>query len=490
MRDKTAIFWHRRDLRISDNLGLSKGISTTNLLIGIYVIDTIFYKKNLAPYPLSKYRLWFLKESLIELERCWRNAGSRLLILKGEPTKIIPQIADLLKTDLVIWNQNIEPYELKRDQQIKDNLLKLNIKPNEYLDHLLINPNLVETINGNPYTRFTPFYQNIINKIDNIESKIPIVNSSKFKAINFIKEEVKNKYKELFSEIKSQENLANLIDNNEFNKYNLCPCKPGEENAKLQLNEFCNSGKIYHYNNNRNIPSIEGTSFLSAALRFGTISIREVWNKSNELKLNKNNSKSNESIKIWQKELIWREFYQHAIINFPELINGAYREKWKNFPWLNNSNFLDAWKKGLTGIPIIDASMRQLNQTGWMHNRCRMIVASFLVKDLICDWRLGENYFMKYLVDGDQASNNGGWQWSTSSGMDSKPLRIFNPHTQSLKFDKYAKYIKYWVPELENINPNDILSGEISNIERRAYPKAIINHKSQQKLFKSIYATL
>ena len=193
---------------------------------------------------------------------------------------------------------------------------------------------------------------------------------------------------------------------------------------------------------------------------------------------------------MWEQELCWREFYQQALFHFPELADGPYREQWRRFPWETNEDWFDFWKEGQTGMPIIDAAMRQLNQTGWMHNRCRMIVASYLVKDLICDWRWGERAFMELEVDGDLAANNGGWQWSASSGMDPKPLRIFNPATQASKFDSAGDYIRQWVPELRHVNTKDLLSGEIGALERREYPEPLVDHKRQQAKFKALYATI
>ena len=197
-----------------------------------------------------------------------------------------------------------------------------------------------------------------------------------------------------------------------------------------------------------------------------------------------------DSITVWEQELCWREFYQQALFHFPELADGPYRPQWRHFPWQNDPQRLEAWQEGLTGMPIIDAAMRQLSASGWMHNRCRMIVASFLVKDLICDWRLGESHFMAHLVDGDLAANNGGWQWSASSGMDPKPLRIFNPATQASKFDPEASYIRHWLPELRHVASRDLISGDIAPLERRGYPEPIVVHKEQQARFKALYATL
>ncbi len=175
---------------------------------------------------------------------------------------------------------------------------------------------------------------------------------------------------------------------------------------------------------------------------------------------------------MWEQELAWREFYQQALFHFPELADGPYRAKWQRFPWENDAGRFQAWCDGLTGVPIVDAAMRQLNASGWMHNRCRMIVASFLVKDLICDWRMGERQFMRHLVDGDLAANNGGWQWSASSGMDPKPLRIFNPFTQAAKFDPEASYIRTWLPELRHVATADLISGAIAHPGAARLPRA------------------
>jgi deoxyribodipyrimidine photo-lyase len=239
----------------------------------------------------------------------------------------------------------------------------------------------------------------------------------------------------------------------------------------------------------RNFPYIEGTSKLSPALKFGAISIRTIWAKTMELMDNARSVEAQENIETWQKELAWREFYQQVMYNFPELEKGPYREPWKNFPWDNNEYYFKAWCEGRTGYPIVDAAMRQLNETGWMHNRCRMIVASFLTKDLIINWQWGEKYFMQKLIDGDLAANNGGWQWSASSGMDPKPLRIFNPASQAQKFDSEGEYIRKWVAELRSVDTAYIVTGKIPPEELEAvdYPAPIVDHNVQQRKFKALY---
>ena len=267
-----------------------------------------------------------------------------------------------------------------------------------------------------------------------------------------------------------------------------------------QLRAFCDgqagslSIPLFGYEPGRNLPAEAFTSGLSAALKFGTLSPRQAWSAAQAARQVAvalgGAEEALASIEVWEQELVWREFYQQALFHFPELADGPYRPQWRHFPWENDEKRLQAWCEGLTGMPIIDAAMRQLNECGWMHNRCRMIVASYLVKDLICDWRLGERAFMQRLVDGDLAANNGGWQWSASSGMDPKPLRIFNPATQASKFDAEARYIRQWLPELKHVSNRDLISGEIAPLERRGYPAPLVNHKTQQARFKALYATI
>jgi len=216
------------------------------------------------------------------------------------------------------------------------------------------------------------------------------------------------------------------------------------------------------------------------------IGVRKVWAATVDAAARRGET---DDIRTWRQEIAWREFYQHAMYHFPELAEGAYREVLKDFPWDNHDPYFQAWCEGRTGYPIVDAAMRQMNETAWMHNRCRMIVASFLTKDLFVDYRLGEKYFMQRLYDGDLSANNGGWQWSTSSGMDPKPLRIFNPASQAKKFDADAEYIREWLPELRSVETADLVSGNISAADRdRAnYPKPIIDHNIQQRKFKERY---
>ena len=478
MNNPRILLWHRKDLRINDNNALIKANSISNAITSTYILD-----KNYSHDFNAKSRAWFLGNSLQELGKDWAKLGSRLIIKEGDPLLIIPQLAKLIDAKLVICNKSIEPYEINRDSAVKKFLKKINIQFIETWDHLLVEPSEIFSGNKKPYTVYGPFYKNLKSKMNVIgtfdESK-SIIN------LKDIEYEIKE-----HQVVKSSHAiLEKFLKTINFSGSKICPCRPGEKAAEILLETFINQKKIYSYNSARDFPSNDGTSFLSASLRFGTISIRKVWNATYNLNSGAENLVNNASIETWRKELIWREFYQHCLFHFPELEKGPYRQKWGQFPWQNNNEWFKLWSKGESGVPIVDAAMRQLNSCGWMHNRCRMIVASFLVKDLICNWQMGEKKFMELLVDGDLAANNGGWQWSASSGMDPKPLRIFNPYTQAKKFDPICKYIKFWIPELSKVSNSDLLNGEISDLEKNNYVMPIVNHNTQQRLFKSLYAEI
>ncbi len=492
MKKFRSIFWHRKDLRIEDNIGLCEASKNSKNIVGVYVLDPNLLNLDKTT---SEAKNWFLGESLLELQSNWESRGSRLLILNGDPIKLIFKLAKLLKADCIYWNENIEPYEINRDELITEKLSKEKIKVYTFLDQLIVKPSNIKTNNDEPYKVYGAFYRkwiDIINKTKSSDKNLILIPETAKKFIDLNNEELSLiKDSDLnYCIIRKTKYVDDLISSNRFKNSNLCPCKPGELESIKQLKFFIDSGGINSYNQARDIPSLESTSTLSAALNLGTISCRSVWNGAQISKTIAIDEYQTNSINTWIKELAWREFYQNALLNFPALEKGPYRKKWLCFPWQNRPDWFESWENGLTGIPIIDASMRQLKNSGWMHNRCRMIVASFLVKDLLIDWRWGENFFMKNLVDGDLASNNGGWQWSASSGMDPKPMRIFNPFRQASNFDKNANYIRKWIPELTHISTSDLLSGEIVSLERKGYPKPIINHKKQTSIFKELYSNI
>jgi deoxyribodipyrimidine photo-lyase len=491
------LFWHRRDLRLTDNLGLASAAAATAAVTGVFVLDPAI----LSAADMAPARVWFLLESLRELQQRWRDAGSRLLVLEGDPEQLLPQLAEALAAPVVAWNRDVEPYGRARDRRVAAALQAAGRKVLVDWDQLLIAPEALKTGGGDPYRVYGPFQRNWRGQVERKAAAGSALQGGLDPVpapgglIDLDPAALPEPRAALWAQLPLRESLPSLVElGKSFEGAELCPCRPGEAAASEQLQAFCDgrggSSPLFGYEPGRNVPGEAGTSGLSAALKFGTLSPRQAWAAAQQARQVAVAEEALSSIGVWEQELAWREFYQQALFHFPELAEGPYRPQWKLFPWDNHQGHYEAWCEGLTGMPIIDAAMRQLNQSGWMHNRCRMIVASYLVKDLICDWRWGETAFMQRLVDGDLAANNGGWQWSASSGMDPKPLRIFNPATQASKFDAQGEYIRHWLPELRHVNTKDLLSGEITPMERRGYPAPVVSHKQQQARFKALYAAL
>jgi deoxyribodipyrimidine photo-lyase len=389
----------------------------------------------------------------------------------------------------------VEPAERERDRRVAAALQGDGVKVLVDWDQLLVPPETILTGGGAPYRVYGPFLRNWRGQVERraIAGELDLRPAPRdlldLDPAALPRPELWAALPRL-EPLPAPAQLAAIARLEPFSGAELCPCRPGEAAALAQLDAFADGGALASYEEGRNLPAEAGTSALSAALRFGTLSPRQAWAAAAVARYAARSDEALASISVWEQELAWREFYQQALLHFPELAAGPYRPQWRHFPWENDPTRLDAWKAGLTGMPIVDAAMRQLVGSGWMHNRCRMIVASYLVKDLICDWRLGERFFMEHLVDGDLAANNGGWQWSASSGMDPKPLRIFNPATQAGKFDADAAYIRTWLPELAHVATPDLISGQIAPLERRGYPAPIVDHKQQQARFKALYANL
>lgn len=448
------LFWHRRDLRLADNLGLAALAAFTPAVTGVFVLDPA----ELEGPTMAPARRWFLLESLAELQQRWRQAGSRLLLLQGDPLEQLPRLAAALGAEGVAWNRDVEPQVRERDRSLAASLRAQGQRVAADWDQLLVPPEQLYTGAGEPYRVYGPYWRRWAEQ----PKATPVAAPTNLLDLP----------SPLGEQLPEGLPLLPQLPSYPWAGAAACPCRPGEKAALDQLQQF-SSGPLDSYEEGRNLPAQAGTSWLSGALRAGTISPRTAWQGSLEALKGCRSDEQRRSITVWQQELAWREFYQQALFHFPSLADGPYRPQWHHFPWENNPEWLLAWQQGLTGVPIVDAAMRQLVQTGWMHNRCRMIVASFLVKDLICDWRSGEAFFMAHLVDGDLAANNGGWQWSASSGMDPKPLRIFNPTTQASKFDPEATYIRQWLPDLDH-----------------GHPAPIVDHRLQQARFKALYAAL
>lgn len=467
------LFWHRRDLRITDNVGLAAARQRSPKMIGVFCLDpTILEVDDVAPA-----RVTYMIGSLQELQENYSRVGSDLLIVTGKPEQAIPKLAEALGAIAVYWNRDVEPYAQTRDEAVRDALKQAGIEVCTHWDQLLHAPGDICTQAGDPYSVYTPFWRNW-----NSQSKQEPIEA--LQDITGLTDAERSSADDAgVMPLPSAAELGFVWENPLL-------LEPGESAAYKRLEVFCEGDRtIAEYDDQRDFPAISGTSHLSAALKFGTIGIRTVWQMANVALSRSRSDETHRNIQTWHQELAWREFYQHAMYFYPELAEGPYRDPFRDFPWDNNEELFDAWCQGRTGYPIVDAAMRQLNETGWMHNRCRMIVASFLTKDLIIDWRWGEKYFMQKLFDGDLSANNGGWQWSASSGMDPKPLRIFNPASQTQKYDPDAEYIREWLPEIRSLDTEMLVTGKIPEDEcdRCGYPTPIVNHKKQQAAFKEIY---
>jgi deoxyribodipyrimidine photo-lyase len=465
------LVWHRRDLRIADNVALAAARQRSPKVIGVFCLDpAILHRDDVAPA-----RVTYMMGCLKALQEQYAQAGSQLIILQAPPQQGIVGLATALNATAVFWNKDVEPYSRDRDRKVAAALREKSIEVCPLWDQLLHAPQEVATGGGKPYTVYGPFWKNWSQK-----TKAEPAQTLQ-EATNLTEAEQTAASQAGAIALPTAKELGFVWDNP-------LVIEPGEAAAQEKLAEFCDRA-IADYAEQRNFPFNPGTSQLSAALKFGAIGIRTVWAATIAAHANTRSDEARDGIRVWQQELAWREFYQHALYAFPELADGPYRAPFKDFPWDDNEDHFQAWCKGKTGYPIVDAAMRQLNEIGWMHNRCRMIVASFLTKDLIIDWRKGEKYFMQRLIDGDLSANNGGWQWSASSGMDPKPLRIFNPASQAQKFDPEAEYIRKWIPELRSVETAELVTGKIDSYERDrcGYPSPIVDHSVQQRVFKERY---
>ncbi len=401
----TALFWHRRDLRNFDNTGLFHALTENKVVHPIFIFD----KNIIEKLPRDDQRILFIHQEILALKKSYKELGSDLQVYYGNPQEIIPKIALEKKCSAVYFNKDYEPYARERDKIIFDSLTKLNIDFKGSKDHVIFEKNEITKDDGKPYTVFTPY-------------------SKKWKS---------NLTADHFKAFPSEKFSANLVQtNNQVEVISLADMGFESKIHHAFPERLIQSDILKNYHLSRNFPAENGTSRLSLHLRFGTISIRAL-------------AKSCASInETYLNELIWRDFYQMIIFHFPNSAENAFKIQYDRIVWERNEAQFDAWCKGKTGYPIVDAGMRELNATGFMHNRVRMIVASFLTKHLLIDWRWGATYFAEKLLDFELASNAGGWQWAASCGCDAAPyFRVFNPQTQQEKFDKHFEYIKKWVPE-------------------------------------------
>lgn len=431
MDKQPTIVWFRQDLRIIDNPALTFAADNGSI-IPVYIYDD----NAPANAELGGASKWWLHHSLISLNKSLNN---QLLIRKGNPLEILQALAAEFDANAVLWNRLYEPWQRERDEKIKTSLRQLDIGAKSFNGSLLWEPMSVLKKDETPYKVFTPYYRKgcLTRQAPRFPMTAPkpmhIHEDAKFNA-----EELKKL--ELIPEISWYKDIEAMW-------------QPGETGAANRLQRFINEAAT-SYQNDRNVPAVKGTSLLSPHLHFGEVSPNQAWYA---ILGAFDNAFDNKDIDVYLSELGWREFSYYLLFHWPEIQHKNFNSKFDHFRWRKSENDLQAWQKGMTGIPIIDAGMRELYQTGYMHNRVRMVVGSFLVKNLLIDWREGERWFWDTLLDADMASNSAGWQWVAGSGADASPyFRVFNPILQGEKFDKEGEYVKQYCPELSKL-PNKFI---------------------------------
>lgn len=461
MTKNIGLFWLKEDFRLKKNSALIEATRNHDQVIAIYLFKKKIFEKQEA-------QSWWIAKSLAEFKRKLEDYNINLEIIKVDSYKFFFQKLFNQNNFSIYWNKIYEPDYLKLDLYLSKNFKKNKINFKIFKGNILNEINEVKKNDGTPFKVFTPYWKNAekfyIEKIPSLEKKILKCE----KKISIFKNTISS------NEIFPKKNWFK-----KFDEY----WDPSEENALKELKSFINT-KIEKYTDARNFPNTVGTSKLSPFIKHGQIHVETIWEEC--IKAKKKGTYK------FLAEIGWREFNHSLINHFSYMLDGNYSKKFNKFPWENNSKFLFAWKKGLTGYPIVDAGMRELYSTGWMHNRVRMIVGSFLVKHLLINWKEGEKYFRSYLLDFNEANNISGWQWVAGTGADAAPyFRIFNPILQGEKFDKQGDYVKKWIKELKNVpakfvhKPWELKDEKILKLGVD-YPKPIVIHeKAREKALKA-----
>ena len=457
MNQEKALVWFRRDLRDHDHAALAAALAEARQVFCAFIFDSEILEA--LPAKCDR-RVHFIHASLLELDAALRARGGGLIVRHGRATKEIPALARELGVAAVFANRDYEPAAKARDARAVEQLQADGIDFRSSKDQAIFDGDEVLTQAGKPFSVFTPYKNAWLKRLTAADyaawpscgalAATPLAGIPELAQIGF-----------------AETDLAEL------------GILPGMSGARALWDDF-SGGRIEHYASRRDFPAIKGVSYLSVHLRFGTISIRELARHALAAKAD-----------AWLSELIWRDFYFMILEHFPHVVGHAFKPEYDAIRWADRPEAFAAWCAGRTGYPLVDAAMRQLNHSGWMHNRLRMVVASFLTKDLGIDWRLGERYFAEQLNDFDLSANNGGWQWAASTGCDAQPyFRIFNPVTQSEKFDPEGKFIRRYVPELAGVPTKKIHAPwQIGRIEQEAlgvvigrdYPAPIVDHASARE---------
>ena len=428
MKKKTAVFWFRRDLRLDDNVGFLQALKGEFPVLPIFIFDS----EILDDLPKNDARVNFIFDTLQEMRKELQEKGSSLAMYYGKPSDIFKELFDKYDIQKVYTNRDYEPYAKQRDEKIEKLASDNNIEFLTFKDQVIFEKDEVVKSNGDPYVVYTPYMKLWKEEFKKIELEVHY----------------------------TSQHLDNLIQNSRLPNLSLGDI--GFESSSQKVPDYdVTPSLIQEYEAKRNYPAKDATSHIGPHLRFGTVGIRKIMKKA-----------ISEKNEIFWQELIWREFFMQILYHFPDTSTDAFKKKYDRIEWRNNKEEFEKWKTGTTGYPMVDAGMRQLNESGFMHNRVRMLVGSFLCKHLLIDWRWGEAFFAEKLLDYEMSSNVGNWQWIAGSGVDAAPyFRIFNPTTQIKDYDKELEYIKKWIPEYDT----------------EEYPEKMVDHKEARERALSVY---
>jgi deoxyribodipyrimidine photo-lyase len=451
------LHWHRRDLRATDNRALAAA-ADAGPVVPVFVFDRDVLAH--AGPPRVRYML----DALAELRAWYRDRGSDLVVAHGDPREVLPDLAAEHDAERVVWNKDYSGLARERDSAVRQALNAADVARESFHDAIHHEPGSITTNAGDPYSVYTYFWKKWRDREK--DDPYPAPDADALAAV-------------------AGGDLP-TIDDLGFDEPTATVQPAGTEAARERLDSFCADG-IYRYEEDRDYPTRAAVSHLSADLKWGTVGVREVYEATERAKRRAEDDDARDSVEEFQSQLAWREFYSHVLFFNPRVVSENYKEYENDIEWEDDPDLLQAWKDGETGYPIVDAGMRQLREEAYMHNRVRMIVASFLTKDLLVDWREGYAWFREKLADHDTGNDNGGWQWAASTGTDAQPyFRIFNPMTQGERYDPDAEYIKRYVPELADASPKAIHEWhELTDFERERvapdYPAPVVDHSERRE---------
>ncbi|MFC7199192.1 cryptochrome/photolyase family protein [Halospeciosus flavus] len=455
------LFWHRSDLRVADNLGLADAadaVDDEEAVVPLFVLDDGILEHG------SPVRVAFLLDCLADLRAAYRERGSDLLVRRGDASAVVPAVAAECDADRVVWNHDYSGLARERDEAVRAALDEQGTRHEQFHDAVLHEPGAIRTNAGDPYSVFSYFWK----KWRDREKRDPVAAPDG----------------DALADLDGDDLPA--LDTLGFDEPDANPVEAGQASAHRRLEAFCEED-IYRYDEAREYPAEAATSRLSQDLSFGSIGVRTVFERTVQAMVDADDEPAREAVEEYQRQLAFREFYVQVLYFHPETVTENYDAYPKPIEWREDDAELQAWKEGRTGVPIVDAGMRQLREEGFVHNRVRMLVASFLTKDLLQDWRAGYAHFREHLVDHDTANDVGGWQWAASTGTDAQPyFRIFNPWSQQPEYDPDAEYVKAYVDELADVPTEKIHAwNELDADERDSlapdYPDPIVDHGERRE---------